>query len=483
MRHSSIALTAALAALLAASTFAKDTYDLRVIKDAGDLAKVRAQLEVTGTLRTKADGQEKQHSLSVSALMEYGEHRLSASGDGRSSLRYYDKAEAKIRIDQGEHQPKLAAGRRLAAVYVTAEKARLFCPGGHLTRDELDLIDIPGNSAVLPLLLPRKEVQVSDKWPAPADALAMLLGIDAVSSTDVQCTLTEVTAPQIGSGRLAKVQFAGHVDGSAGGVATEIALKGNFDYDMKARRVARLDMQIEEDRAIGHVGPGLKVNCRVQLVAHPLKNSPQLMDDRTIRLARSPDPEALLLAYESADGYRLLHSRQWHVVDQRENVTALRLIEGGELLAQCNIAPAKKDGSKPDQAGPQTLMAYQQEVKKALDKRFRKQLLAKETKTKTGLEAFIVVAEGEAQDVPVRWVYYLLTHASGKQVGLAFTLEPKHVERFGAAAEELVNTLRIDGPAPAKATTAKAPVTKAPATKPRSQAVNRVPVRKPRVAR
>ena len=110
-----------------------------------------------------------------------------------------------IRIDNGEHRPKLAAARRLIAVYVTPDKARIFRPGGPITRDELELLDIPGNSAVLPLLLPGKAVAVGAKWAVPADTLAMLLGIDSASSCDVQCTFKEVTV-----NKLAKIEFAGN---------------------------------------------------------------------------------------------------------------------------------------------------------------------------------------------------------------------------------------------------------------------------------
>src|SRR5262245_42590623 len=204
---------------------AKETYELRDVKDATDLTKVRAQLDVTGTLKAKADKEEKELTLTASAVMEYDEHRLTAARDGRGWLRQYSQAEATIRIDGGEHRPKLSPNRRLIAVYVTADKARLFRPGGPITRDELELIDIPGNSAVLPMLLPGKPVEVGAKWAVPADTLAMLLGIDSASSTDVQCTFKDV-----GVNKLAKIEFAGNVDGSAGGVATEIAVKGDFDF-------------------------------------------------------------------------------------------------------------------------------------------------------------------------------------------------------------------------------------------------------------
>jgi hypothetical protein len=176
-------------------------------------------------------------------------------------------------------------------------------------------------------------------------------------------------------------------------------------------------------------------------------------------------------------------------MDQRQNVTAMRLLDRGELLAQCNIAKAgiaKTEPGQPEPAKVTTLEAYQQEVRKALDKRFRKQISANEFTTKAGLKAFHVVVEGEAQEVPVRWLHYLLTHSSGKQFGFVFTLEPKQASRFGTGAEELVNTFRLDGPAE----TTKAPPAKtaAPktATAPKSKSTpsaQKLPERKPRVAR
>jgi hypothetical protein len=481
--------------LAGAIAAAAETYELRDVKDSADLSKVRAQIEVSGALRVKADQEEKQLGLNVSAVIQYDEHRLPANLDGRGWLRQYSQADATIRIDNGEHHPKLAANRRLLAVYVTADKARIFRPTGPMTRDELELIDIPGNSAVLPLLLPGKSVEVGAKWAVPADTLAMLLGIDSASSTDVQCTLKEVKAD-----KLAKIELSGNVDGSAGGVATEIAVKGNFDYDLTARRVSRLDLSINENRAIGQVGPGLKVWCHVQLTAERLEQSQVLTDDRLIRAARLPESTALLLSCESpADGYHFLHSRQWHVVDQRQNVTALRLIDRGELVAQCNIAPAKTEAAsasgnggdpvdvgKLEPAKAMTLEAYVQAVQKTLDKRFKRLVSSNETTTKNGLKAFVVVTEGEAQEVPIRWVHYLLTHSSGKQVGLVFTMAPKQAELFGSAAEELVNTFRIGPAAGAPAKSTSSPTAKArpvPATKPPPAGAAKLPERKPRVAR
>ena len=128
-----------------------------------------------------------------------------------------------------------------------------------------------------------------------------------------------------------------------------------------------------------------------------------------------------------------------------------------------------------------TMMSAQTTLLSPMTRRSGLKRSTNETTTKTGLKAFVIVTEGEAQEVPVHWVHYLLTHPSGKQVGLVFTMEPKQAERFGNAAEELVSTFRIDVPAPpAKASPT---VKTAPAPKPSPAAATRLPERKPRVAR
>ena len=36
----------------------------------------------------------------------------------------------------------------------------------------------------------------------------------------------------------------------------------------------------------------------------------------------------------------MLHDRRWHVTVDRPELTVLRLVDRGELIAQCNISPA-----------------------------------------------------------------------------------------------------------------------------------------------
>jgi hypothetical protein len=464
----------ALEAAIAAAADAK--YDLRIRKDATDLVRVSAQLDVTGSLKSRASDHEKLSILSVSAQMDYDERSLAAQADHRLGVRHYRRADATIRVEQGQFQPRLKPGNELLAVSVTGERATIFSPAKPLTREELDLVDIPGNTAVLPLLLPREALAVGGTWKPDADVLAMLLGIDAVGASDVQCVLWQVS-PE----RVATVDLAGHVDGAVNGVATEIQLKGRFEYDIAPQRFTKLELTINEDRPISHVGPGLKVTCQLKVAIEALGSSLPLSPDRCARIAESKKPDdSLLLFHAQKQGYQLRHSRLWHVVDEKPTLVVLRLIERGELIAQCNISPgnispgnpsptqdnAEKPADQKPPEKPNTIAEYREHVKKALDKNFRRFVTSKEGTTSAGLKSFCVIAEGEVQELPVRWVYYLLSEKGGRHAALVFTMEQKLAETFGTAGEKLVEGFKFDAVANPSTVPAKQSAQAAPSREP-----------------
>src|SRR5205085_685633 len=148
----------------------------------------------------------------------------------------------------------------------------LFSPSGPLTRDELDLIDVSGNSLLLYSLLPEGEVSVADTWKPNADVLAPFLGLDAVGHTDVESALSSV------ENGVATIESHGHVDGAIGGVATEIEIKAKCLMDMKTRQITRFGLAIKEKRSIGHVAPGLDVVARVRLKFSPVESSERLSE-------------------------------------------------------------------------------------------------------------------------------------------------------------------------------------------------------------
>ncbi len=106
-------------------------------------------------------------------------------------------------------------------------EAQLFSPRGPLTRDELDLVDLPANTLLLDQLLPQKAVSPGDRWQHSDNLLAMLLGLDAISQSDVYSELKEVDATA------ARMEFEGHVEGAIGGVSTELKIKGRYKFHLE----------------------------------------------------------------------------------------------------------------------------------------------------------------------------------------------------------------------------------------------------------
>ena len=82
----------------------------------------------------------------------------------------------------------------------------------------------------------------------------------------------------------------------------------------------------------------------------------------------------------------------------------LKLIDKGQMLAQCNIA------SLPDAAPGKTIgmEEFQDNVRKALGKNLQSLVEAGRGPSRAGYQLAHVVAEGVVEDVPIRWLYYLV---------------------------------------------------------------------------
>src|SRR5688500_9071585 len=80
----------------------------------GVLTRVEATLEVGGHLKLINDGKSVSVPMAVTAKLAYDEQRLEPANDGQArSLRYYDRAEATLKIDDGGLKPTFRDARRL----------------------------------------------------------------------------------------------------------------------------------------------------------------------------------------------------------------------------------------------------------------------------------------------------------------------------------------------------------------------------------
>jgi hypothetical protein len=119
-------------------------------------------------------------------------------------------------------------------------------------------------------------------------------------------------------------------------------------------------------------------------------------------------------------------------------VTILRLIDRGDLIAQCNISPL------PSLATGQqlTLEAFQEDVKRTLGKSFG-QIVEAAQESGEGQRILRVIVSGTASDLPIQWSYYHLSDNAGNRLALVFTIEGSLIERYAQVERELVSGLQI----------------------------------------
>ncbi len=98
---------------------------------------------------------------------------------------------------------------------------------------------------------------------------------------------------------------------------------------------------------------------------------------------------------------------------------------------------------------------FQDDVRRALGKSFGEVIEAGQSPNDANCRVFRVVvhgvyhatAPGNVPDIPMRWIYYLVSDSQGRQAALTFTVEQEAIERFADADKPMVRSLRFVDPA------------------------------------
>ena len=426
--------------LLAAQlALASDSVKLQTQCQKGDLSRVTVSLDVQGGLTITTAGKRQKLPMKVAGSFAYDEMRLDdcTGRVNRKSARFYRTAEARIDIEKQTDTPALRDDRRLIIVNSGKDGVVISSPGGPLLRDELDLIDLPANSLLFDALLPDGEVKSGDSWQPNSAAMGRLLGIDAVAQSDVRCSLASATESN------AEIAVSGQVNGAAAGVATEMVLSGKTVFDLRQNRLISIQLRIKERRSAGFVSPAFEVIANLKMEIVPLAGSDQLTSEIIAAIPADPAEIPPPLQLRSASGaFQAIYDRRWHITRNEVDLSVLRFLDRGELIAQCNISPL-------DQLPAErrfTLEEFQGDVEQALGKSFGRIDSAAERKTAHGLRLMKVVAEGTVSELPIQWRYYLAIDSEGHRVALTYTLESNLVERFADADVMMIESLEFAAP-------------------------------------
>jgi hypothetical protein len=417
------------------------TVDLSPRRRPGQISRVTTAYEVAGSLTLADQDKPTQVPLAVSATATYDQRLLgvepaedvdgnSSPGALRRSVRYYEQQDVKLLINGKEVLPQLRNNRRLIGASFSEGRLTIFSPQGPLTREELDLVQWPGDSLVADALLPASSVAVGGSWQVDEAMLGALLNIDTVGQSDVSAELIETNRDY------AQIDAEGVVHGTVDGTTTTIEIKSRCYFDLHRRSVHSLQLVTKEKRSAGEVSPGVEAVAKVRLQFVPLSRSDSLSDSVVAKMGAVPGADAIQLSFLPTNRvYHLLHDRYWHVTSDAKSAVVLRRMQDGDVLGQCNISalPVIEKGKQV------TLESFRDDVRSTLGKNFGRFVKAGEFVDQRGRLVYHVEAEGKVTDVPIHWRYYLVGEPDGRRAALVFTLEQSMAVRFGQADRQILS--------------------------------------------
>lgn len=400
--------------------------------------------------------------LAALAQFQLRERRLPPAGRDAQALRAvreYEIARLSTDVSGEKSVLELPASMRIVVAEGRQEGVINFSPTTTMTRDAVDLLELPGDSLCLLAMLPLGEVSVGDTWSPPEWAAQMLAGIEAVESSALNCKLDSVTEGQ------ATISFEGNVKGQRLGANTHSEVRGRMVYDVAGEHIREAAMAFKIKAGVGTVVPGLDVTVSVRMARRVAADAGGITEDLVAKIPLEIAADRQQLAFDAPPwGVRLRHGRDWHVFktlfDGQPPTAILRLMERGSLICQCNMSPIANAA-----AGDHTpVEQFESDIQKSLGKKFRRVVSQDQIPSTDGRFIYRVVVEGEVElatskkaedgksstsstiQVPMNWIYYLCAERTGRQMSFVFSVEPPLVEQLAERDRKMVESLEFYRP-------------------------------------
>ena len=412
--------------------------------------QVSVTVTTTGSVFT-AGGKEKsqKHPIEAEARFRFRERRLPSGGRDANALRAareFEIAQLETTISGKKTEQSLPEANRMVVSSGAETGVWVYCPTGMLSRESMDLLELPGEPLALQALLPTEAVYVGTKWSPSPWAIQMLATVEAVQKSEMTCELSSLKAD------IATIQIEGSVLGQRYGANTDVKVSGQLTFDTKAQLLATAKLTYTIKANIGTVSPGIDARVETVVTRQVTPTPGKLTDALLATLPISPPSGAEMLAYD-ADPWKvqLLHDRGWHlfqdVLEGNNQVVIFRLMENGSLICQSNVA--KLPTAAPGKHA--SLDQFEADIQTSLGKRLKSLKPREKMPAEDGRTIYRVVAEGQttlagakgAIEVPMQWNYYLLAAPSGQQLSFVFAIEPQLVEQLKDRDLEMVQSVRF----------------------------------------
>lgn len=404
------------------------------------------------------------------ALQEPDSKKLN-SGSKAIVVRRYRDAVADLRIDGVPQRTVLGQDARTVHVSLVGLTPVPHLPAAPLTREEVDLLDLPFDPLLLDTLRPTERLAVGTTWTVPADAAAGLLAIDTIETGRLTGQIAEITA---GRGTLT---ISGTLAGAVDGVPTRLVVEAVGTVPLRAAAVAeppdgaeadegangwefagphdQWAATIREHRQASHVAPGFELEARISVSRRPAEAGQGgvpagALSVSTPDAASSPSRPpvggpGIVWHHDPAGRYDLVHDARWRMVEEGDAGAVFRLVDRGTLVGQCSITALPR----VEATAATTLAEVQRDIETALGSQFGQFTEAIETVRDDGTRVVRVVSAGRAGTLPFRWIHHVLTDPEGRRATAAFMVEESLAERFSGADRDLIAGLRCVGPAAA----------------------------------
>jgi hypothetical protein len=419
-----------------------ESYELHSARAIGQIDRANVLLEASGDLLVRsASGsltdKPERREVNLACRRDYDEKMLQLpSGSDKTirAIRFYREASAKLQKGSISLNPALRRDHCLVGVEINGAKVTPFSPRGPLNVDELELLSAVGETLPLDELMPTNPVKIGGTWPVPNETVAVLLGLDDVTTNSVQTMLKEVTP------EFARLELAGRVEGKLYGATNQITLKAKCRFDRHAKRIDWFAMGLQQTREVSMVESGLDWTFQVKVRVTPLATSDELSEKALAELPLKPSDDMLRVQYQlDRSEIQLTHDRAWFLTGHFSDRDEFHRLDRGQDMGLCKVSPLPQISA----AKLPTAAQFQEVVHKALDGNFGEVVDVTESRNEASLRILRVAVTGKDGDVPVRWSYYHVSDPEGRQVTLTFCVEEKNLDAFDRADDAMAQSVRF----------------------------------------
>lgn len=445
-RASAIATASALFAQVAsADDSAQSETPVSIKVDRHRLMRCRMELEVKGNVKVPSDPVQSKKTktalpVNSTASLDYEERLLSPEGTVEESEvvaaeRFYHTASNLSVLNKTSVEHQLRESMRHVIVRREMLPEVVYSPEGYFRHDELSLLKIPVSSVAIDRLLPAQAVIKGDRYELDLESLRSVLNLSTLESGKVEAVVSAIDDGNV------RFQIEGDVEGSVDGVSTRMRLLGKMTYDRSVKACTWLAMALHETREISRAEPGFDILAKVRLLRQPLEQPVRLPAEAHVVDFENPPPENRLFVELKSDHCQaaVMMDRRWRMISDDPGQCVMRMVEHDNSIAQCNL---RKLTDLP--AGKHlTLEAFEADVKRTLGNQLVQLVEADQGLSALGLRILRVVADGETQGVPVRWIMMHFSDDTGKRVHSTFTMAGQKVEDFAGCDAQFGDSLQF----------------------------------------